>query len=491
MRKIFSSFYGKISAIFLVLLLILGSAQVWITVQSCISFMEEAEYKVSLPLVEKLAVDLTPLLKDGINRPGIEAAIGDIMVIHPEIEIFILDENGVILDYFVKPGKSLAQNAVDIRPVSSYLKSGSDMPIKGDYPCHPNCQKVFAAAPVRIGGFTNGFLYVIYGNEHSHTALGMVLDTYVGRATLKIVLLTILVAGVIGLTLFSLLTKRFNRMTVAVQKFEKGDLKQRINIRSNDEIGQLAGAFNQMADTIVNNIDEMRTKDKLRRDLVANISHDLRSPLAAIQGYLETILMREPNLPEEKRRRLLETIFKNAKQLSKLVSELFELSKWDAKQTQPKPEPFSLAELIQDVMLKFKPQADKQNIVLKTNFPKKLPFVYGDIGMIERAITNLMDNAMTYTPKNGTVAVELAQAIDDKIAIKISDTGKGIPSEDIPFVFDRFYRVEKSRTRAANSGAGLGLAITKKIIEAHNSVISVHSALNKGTSFAFELPVYL
>lgn len=489
MRSFFSTFYGKISTIFMILLVVLGAAQVMITVQSCISFMEEAEYKVSLPLVEKLAVDLQPYMENGIDRASIERAIGDVLVLHPDVEVYILNESGRILEFFMGPGKTLAQQSVDIHPVSQFIESSGGMPMKGDYPCHPDCQKVFAAAPVNIGG-SNGYLYAIYGNEHSHTALGMVLDTYVGRATLKVVLFTLFFAGLIGLTLFSLVTKRFNRMTEAVQKFEQGDLNQRIKIQANDEIGQLAGAFNQMADTIVSNIDEMKTKDKLRRDLVANISHDLRSPLASIQGYLETILMREPKLPEEKRRKLLETIFNNARQLSKLVSELFELSKLDARQTQPKPEPFSLAELIQDVALKFKPRAEKQNIDLKVKFPKKLPFVYGDIGMIERAVSNLMDNALNYTPEDGSVTVELKESPDNKIAIKISDTGKGIPPEDIPFVFERFYRVEKSRTRSANSGAGLGLAITKKIIEAHNSGIFVESAENKGTSFAFELPVH-
>ena len=309
MKSFLSSFYGKISTIFLLLLLVLGAAQIWITVQSCIKFMEEAEHKVNLPLVEKLAVDLAPFMTNGVDREGIESSISVVMAIHPEIEVYILDEKGMILDFFARPGKSLTQTKVDIQPVSQFIKEGGTMPVKGDYPCHPNCQKVFAAAPVIISGFTQGYLYVIYGNEHSHTALGMVLDTYVGRATLKIGLLTILIAGIIGLTLFFLLTKRFNLMTDAVQKFEKGDLNQRIPVGANDEVGQLAGAFNQMADTIVSNIDEMKTKDKLRRDLVANISHDLRSPLAAIQGYLETILIQEPKLPEAKRRQLLETIF--------------------------------------------------------------------------------------------------------------------------------------------------------------------------------------
>ena len=141
------------------------------------------------------------------------------------------------------------------------------------------------------------------------------------------------------------------------------------------------------------------------------------------------------------------------------------------------------------MQLKFKHRAEQQNISLRTLIPANMPFVYGDIGMIERALSNLIDNALSYTPTDGEVNVTLTLH-NHKIVISISDTGSGIPSEDIPFIFDRFYRVEKSRTRSTSGGAGLGLAITKKILEAHNSFITVNSILNQGTTFKFELPVH-
>ncbi len=259
------------------------------------------------------------------------------------------------------------------------------------------------------------------------------------------------------------------------------------NLRSveaiKEEVSKATDAFNKMAATIEANIQEIKNNDRLRRDLIANISHDLRSPLASIQGYLETIMIKEEKLSSTERRDYLEIVYKNFQRLNRLVDDLLELSKLDAKQIKPKPEHFSIAELTQDVVLKFKPQAEKQHITIHSDFPSGIPIVEGDIGMIERALSNLLDNALIYTPEKGTVTVEL-QDKEKKVSVKVTDNGKGISDTDLPRVFDRFYRADKSRS---TEGTGLGLAITKKIIEAHHGEITVQSHLNKGTTFQFEL----
>ena len=171
--------------------------------------------------------------------------------------------------------------------------------------------------------------------------------------------------------------------------------------------------------------------------------------------------------------------------LSKLVSELFELSKLDAKQVQPKPEQFSIAELTQDVVMKLKPQAEKNNVHLEPVFPKEIPLVFADIALMERALSNLIENAIQYTPTNGTVKVVLSNS-NQKVRITVSDTGQGIPTQDLPYIFDRFYRVERSRNRTTG-GTGLGLSIAKKILELHDSEILVESEVNVGTKFYFDL----
>jgi signal transduction histidine kinase len=231
---------------------------------------------------------------------------------------------------------------------------------------------------------------------------------------------------------------------------------------------------------------ELRQTDNLRRELIANVSHDLRSPLASIQGYLETILMKDETLKPDERRHYLKTIFDNSVSLTKLVDELFELSKLDAKQIKPKRERFSIAELVQDVVMKFRPEAEKLDVRLEATLPQDLPMVNADIGMIERALSNLIDNAIRYTPAEGQVHVDLKNNTHS-IKVTVADTGCGIPKEELPNVFERFYRVEKSRSRLSG-GTGLGLAIAKRILDLHDSTISIDSEINKGTRLVFELP---
>jgi signal transduction histidine kinase len=223
----------------------------------------------------------------------------------------------------------------------------------------------------------------------------------------------------------------------------------------------------------------------LRRELIANVSHDLRTPLASIQGYLETVLMKETNLTAEERRNYLEVIFSNTERLSKLIQELFELSKLEAKQTQPHLEPFSLVELTSDLLQKFTPIAEKKGVKLLTRLPERVSPVCADIGLIDRALQNLLDNAIAYTNRNGEVRIILEEHAG-RVRVTVEDTGIGIDPADLPYVFDRFYQ---ARTKGKTGGAGLGLAIVKKIVEAHGEEIAVESRVNEGTRFTFELPL--
>jgi signal transduction histidine kinase len=171
--------------------------------------------------------------------------------------------------------------------------------------------------------------------------------------------------------------------------------------------------------------------------------------------------------------------------LGKLVQELFELSKLETKQSQPMPEPFSLPELVNDVMMKFAQLAERGGVKIAADIPKGLPLAVADIGMIERVLQNLVENALNHTPSGGCITVALARC-DGKLTITVADTGIGIAEKDLPHIFERFFSV-RSRKQTRN-GTGLGLAITKKILEAHGATIRVQSRINEGTRFTFELP---
>ena len=486
MSRLFQHLYWKISAVFLCLLLALGVVLTVLSVHSAVNFLRETDQQLNRNLARDLAQELNPYLRDTLNVRGIEASFHHLMVMNPRVELYFLDETGHIVAFFAAPEK-VKRQTVDLQPVHHFLTKSENLPVLGDDPRRPGRKKPFSVTHITYGQNKQGYLYVILGGEEFDTASDMIKGSYIVRTTVVGLGVTIFFTGLVGLIGFAFLTKRFRRMTAAVRKFEHGDLRERIAVHSQDEIGQLANAFNQMANTIEENMEELQRTDRLRRELVANISHDLRSPLASMQGYLETIQMKEGILSAQEHQKYFRIIFDNTRQLSELVDELFELSKLDANQVQPHAEAFSLAELTQDVVMKFRPKAEKLNIKLEMVLDKTLPSVYADIGMIERALCNLIDNALQYTPENGVVEVKVFRK-EQNIRVTVEDTGYGIPEEEIPFIFDRFYRVDKSRTRTGG-GTGLGLAIAKKILELHQKTIFIKSVLNQGTTLWFDLNV--
>ncbi len=488
MKNFLQSFYVKLSAIFLVLLLLMGAIQIFISINAAKKFHDVTTQTANRDLAKAMAGEFSPVVKDSIDYAKIGHMLHYMMVINPRIEIYLLDDSGNILAFFAGPGKKLQSKKVDLVPIRTFIAGRTKFPIFGDDPRHVGRKKIFSAAPLQIGKDIHGFLYIVVESEKYEEAAAIFRQPFIATTVIKGLLISILVTAVLGLLLFALTTRRLHRITQVVQDFEKGKLNERIPVTKNDEISYLAKSFNKLADTIVANIEEMKKTDRLRRELVANISHDLRNPLASIKGYLETIQLKDRELVPEERQKYIDTTLKISDMLEKLVDQLFQLSKLDARQIQPQLEPFSFADLLQDVVMKFKPLAEKKHIQLDAVLPERLPQVYADIGLLERALSNLIDNALRYTPEKGSVKIEIVQT-GKKILVKISDTGFGIKEEELPLIFDRFYRVEKSRSRTTG-GAGLGLAIAHKILELHKTTISVESKVNRGTTFSFHLDTW-
>ena len=226
----------------------------------------------------------------------------------------------------------------------------------------------------------------------------------------------------------------------------------------------------------------------LRRDLIANVSHDLRTPLVAMRGYLEVLAAKGDSLSCSQRQQYLGIAVRQSEHLATLIDELFELAKLDFKGMAPNREPFPLGELAADVVHKFQLAADAKRIGLRVEVPPQLPFVDADVSLMERVLDNLIGNALKHTPSGGLVSVRLC-AQDGRVVTQVSDTGSGIPQAEQAFIFDRFYRGTNDRT-SGSGGAGLGLAITKRILELHDTDIRVRSDAQAGTCFAFSLPAH-
>lgn len=480
-----NSFFAKLSALFLVLMVVLGLTVAFLVVRSVVQFSNEAEQKVNMGLAHELAFEFQPLLDRGIDPDSLQARIDRVLGINPRIEIYLVGEDGSLKANFVGAGKAIVRQRVDLRPIEDWI-GGKDPPVLGTDPVSSDGLKPFSAAKIEIMGEAS-YLYVILGGSRFDSAASMIRDSYIVRATLTGLLIAILVTGAIGVLLFSFLTRRMRAMSEVVSSFEAGNFESRVDVKSTDEIGQLGQTFNQMADTIVTVMDDLKTTDRLRRELVANVSHDLRSPLASIQGYLETIQIKNGDLDPEERKEYIDIVLRNTVSLSNLVGALFELSKLDSEQVKPQNEAFSVSELVQDLVQLFRPEAERVGVELVAVLPENLSLAYGDIALVERVISNLIDNAIRFTPAGGIVRI-VPRNQGDHIGVQVIDSGSGIPEEELPYIFDRFYRVEKSRTKR-KGGAGLGLAIAKRIVELHGATLDVESSLSCGTTFSFQLPV--
>ena len=225
--------------------------------------------------------------------------------------------------------------------------------------------------------------------------------------------------------------------------------------------------------------------DNVRREMVANISHDLRTPLTTMRGYLETLQLRHAELSAEEQQQYLQTALGHSQQLGRMVEELFELARLDSCESVVFSEPFSMCELVQDVTQKFQLRAREKSIGLNASLKPDAPLVYGDIAMMQRVLENLLENGLRHTPAGGNIRIGVDMD-SGNIVVRVEDTGCGIPAEDVPRIFERFYQLDKNR--ADSNSAGLGLAIVKRILELHGSVINVSSELERGTTFSFRIP---
>jgi len=237
--------------------------------------------------------------------------------------------------------------------------------------------------------------------------------------------------------------------------------------------------------TVVRDVSREREIDRMKEDFTSSVSHELRTPLTSIKAYTETIL-RDPNMPEETKQQFLTVVDEESDRLATLIEDLLEVSRIQSGKAKFKQEPVDVAAMAEKVVTALQPLAEKKNIRLQKSIAENLPELQADAGKIESVVTNLVNNAIKFTPEAGTVSVKLEHK-NEEMVICVSDTGMGIPKESLPKIFDRFYRVHRPGKQI--QGTGLGLSIVSKIVTMHNGRIDVESEVDKGTTFTVFLPL--
>jgi signal transduction histidine kinase len=296
----------------------------------------------------------------------------------------------------------------------------------------------------------------------------------------RALLLAVAAAGLAAVLLTSILSRRIllpvEALTAAARRLERGDLSQRVQVQSKDEIGALGHAFNAMADGLAR-------LEHLRRNMVTDVAHELRTPLTNIRGYLEALRdgVAQPSPA------LIGSLHEEAMLLNHLIDDLQELALAEAGQLRLVRQPVALDETIAQAVHAVQPAIFEKRLTISVDLPTELPIVQADAERIGQVVRNLLNNAITHTAAGGHIGVA-ATVNTTEVSVSVHDTGSGIAAEHLPYIFERFYRADQSRSRATG-GAGLGLAIVKQLVEAHGGRIQVRSSAGHGSSFSFSLPL--
>ena len=492
----FNTLYKKLALLLFAIIIGIGVLLYLMLGYTSDMYQQEVSQKLNTDIAKHIVAEESLLHAGVINQDALKQVFHMLMVINPSIEVYLLDPDGKILSYSA-PDDKIKRQHIDLQPIRQFINDSKKFPLLGDDPRGLQQHKVFSAAPIYHQQELQGYLYIILGGETYDGVADMIRDSYILKVSVFGIGAALLIALISGLLFFALLSRRIKCLSGVMHNFLNGSsstapTRYPHTAYHRDEIDQLGERFNIMADRIDQQVNDLKQNDAKRRELVANVSHDLRTPLTSLHGYLETLLLKDKTLSQEERQRYLKIIISQSERLNHLIAELFELAKLDSVETLLSVEPFSLAELVQDVSQKYALIANQQGVTLKTELNRELPFVYGDIALIQRALENLLDNAIRHTNKDGEISLSLTKH-QQNITVQVADTGCGIAKEDMDHIFDRFYQAKRQgneNEQRDNQHSGLGLAITKKIVSLHGSEIQANSTPNVGTTFSFDLPAY-
>ncbi len=474
----------RLSLVFALLLLICCGTSVWLQVRSSKMHELEVVQGLSRDLAQHIARDTQLMDANGLKPDAVRELFSQLMLVNPSVEVYLLDGDGRIVGD-AAPKDRVLRDRVDLAPVRRLL-AGDPLPILGDDPRSMDTRKVFSAAPLMVMGKPAGFLYVVLlGEAHDRFAERGATSEALKTALWSIGLIALLCL-LAGLAAFAWITRPLRRLTDAVGRFDINAAPTATREpprQGHDEIAVLDATFKQMQNRLSEQWQTLTRQSQDRRELVANISHDLRTPLASLHGYLEVLSVKDASLSPEERRRYLGIALDQSRKVGGLAQSLLELVRLEHGFVVPVVERFSLTDLVQDIFQKFELGAEAKAVTLTPYFAASIPDVYADLGLIERVLTNLLDNALRHTPDGGEVKVSLLPN-GRFVEVTVSDTGTGIAAELREGLFLRPFNIGGARR-----DGGLGLRIVHQILQLHGHRIELVDVPGQGATFRFALPV--
>ena len=450
------------------------------------------EQNLHLALAEHLVQD-NPLIKEGVyDYAALENLFHTLMLLGPAFEFYFVDENGKILTYSAEPGK-VKRTHINLAPLKKLINNPAAAPIYGDDPRNKAQQKIFSVAPVFNNDKLQGYLYVIIGGEAYDTSLNTIKNNdklWLAALWLGAALAFLLIAMLILLRFFTNPIQRLARdvSNIEAANYSLTDTKlSNYSTQKSNEVHSLGRNIQAMVTRIDEQFKALEQSDKQRKELLTHLSHDLRTPLASLQGFLEVLNQSGSQLNAKEQQEYLHVSLNNCAQLKQLIEQIFELAHLENGEISIHKETFNLGELIYDCIAKFSLTAEKKGLNLTVE-PAICDFpVVADIAKLERVLSNLIDNAIRHTPKGGSIAVNVKRIDEKQLFVQVSDTGVGIKHDELNAIFNPHYQASNSNNEGRQQG-GLGLAICKGLLKLMDSKINVQSELGKGTMFSFNLP---
>ncbi|NJO12445.1 MAG: HAMP domain-containing histidine kinase [Gammaproteobacteria bacterium] len=351
---------------------------------------------------------------DGSVQPDLTGAVRHLATLAPAVDAYLLDANGAIVAASVARER-WQREAVAVAPLEDFISGAAVLPILADDPLAGDRQVIFSAAAIDIPSWPARYLYLVLNRHQPSSDVLQIQRNYAISQHTGIIAIAVLFAVLATLVIIRSLTRNLARLERAMEEFRRSDFtrlpgREGSAAPEDDEIGRLTRLFGELAVRIQQQIGELKGQSELRREFMANISHDLRTPLTSLQAHLDTLHLKEKQLTAQESSSYLEGAIRHCRRLRRLVEQLFEAERLDAHQIHVNAEPFQLRELVQDVVQKFDATARERGVRLQAHLSDTVPLIVADVGLIERALDNLIDNALRFTPRDGCVTVEVTRA---------------------------------------------------------------------------------
>jgi signal transduction histidine kinase len=460
------------------------------------SYYTDVVYKQTREFIDRV-FEMHPDLLDiyRSDPQGFSQKLAQYTVFSPATGMYLLDTEGRVLASSGEPRLFWSTYRVDLDRTRASLARDPSHPVTGDDPDHQDRACVVAARPLLEDGREVAWLYVVARSADLATQPPELLKSYAIQTAVKVALLTLAIGVALTVAMIALLTRPLTALTRVAERIRSGGFSAPLCSVEfpfqdrDDEVGRLSRTFSETLSRLKFEMDRVTQTDLQRREMVANVSHDLRTPLTALIGQLETIRMKSDCLDKEQRERFFDAAINNAHHLKRLTDALNELAKLDNPELRIEREPIALGELADDLVQRYEARAEAAGVAVRVTYPDGLPLARVDAGLIERALGNLLENAIRVTPAGGLVEVRVSRDDSaDGLRMEVVDTGPGVNAEDQSRVFQRFYQGSKHREHRGSSG--LGLAIVKRVAELHGGAVGLASEPSRGATFWMLLPTH-